>query len=127
MPETQTHIRKAGTDQTLLERRAWVRYASTLEASCKGTGSLRDAGWPGKVLDISLGGIGLILAHCFSPGATLTVDLKSKSNKTQQSFSVRVMHSRPVIIQGDPCWLVGCAFTRNLSEQELQEFLAETG
>jgi hypothetical protein len=107
------------------ERRAWVRHASTLEASCQGTGALKDAGWPGKVLDISLGGIGLILRHRFPPGAPLTVEMKSPTGKYLRDISVRVMHSRPVIVEGDPCWLIGCAFSQNLTEEELQVLLAE--
>jgi hypothetical protein len=54
------------------------------------------------------------------------VELKSQNGKSLQSISVRVMHSRPVIIEGHPCWLIGCALTRNFSEHELQEILAET-
>jgi len=109
-----------------MERRAWVRYASTLEASCQDSGVLRNAGWPGKVLDVSLGGIGLILRHRFPPGAPLTVELKSRDGKSLQTISVRVMHSRPVIVEGDPCWLIGCALTRNFAADELQEILTET-
>jgi hypothetical protein len=107
-----------------IERRAWVRYASNLETSCQDSGVLRNAGWPGKVLDISLGGVGLILRHRFPPGAPLTVDLKSPTGKTLQTISVRVMHSRPVIVEGDPCWLIGCVLTRKFAEEELQELLA---
>ena|SRR6266851_7396402 len=109
-----------------MERRAWVRYASTLEASCQDSGVLRNAGWPGKVLDVSLGGIGLILRHRFPPGAPLTVELKSRDGKSLQTISVRVMHSRPVIVEGHPCWLVGCALVRNFTEHEIQEILTET-
>jgi len=107
-----------------IERRAWVRHASTLTTSCQDSGVLRDAGWPGKVLDISLGGIGLILRHRFPPGAPLTVELKSPSGKLLRTISVRVMHSRPVIVEGDPCWLIGCALSRNLAHEELQELLS---
>lgn len=118
--------RDENREATAIERRAWVRYTSNWEASCQGTGALKDAGWPGKVLDISLGGIGLILRHRFPPGAPLTVELKSPRGKPPRIVSVRVMHSRPVIVEGDPSWLIGCAFMRNLTEEELTEFLAES-
>ena len=127
MQKARTQRQGVITEAAAIERRAWVRYASNWEASCQGKGSLKDAGWPGKVLDISIGGVGLILRHRFPPGAPLTVELKSPSGKSPRTFSVRVMHSRPVIVEGDPCWLVGCAFRRNLTEEELVEFLAETG
>lgn len=126
MQKARGQTRGLNTEAAAIERRAWVRYSSNWEASCQGKGSLKDAGWPGKVIDISLGGVGLILRHRFPPGAPLTVELKSASGKSPRTLSVRVMHSRPVIVEGDACWLVGCAFTRNLTEEELAEFLAET-
>jgi hypothetical protein len=54
------------------------------------------------------------------------VELKSQNGKTLQSISVRVMHSRPVILEGHPCWLIGCALTRNFAENELEDILAAT-
>ncbi|HEV2948959.1 MAG TPA: PilZ domain-containing protein [Gemmataceae bacterium] len=110
-----------------IERRAWVRFTSTLEASCQSKGTLKDAGWPGKVVDLSLGGIGLILRHRFPSGAPLTVELKTQSGRYPRSVSVRVVHTRPVVIEGNPCWFTGCAFARNLTEAELQELMMESG
>jgi PilZ domain len=102
------------------ERRAWVRYAIDLTASCHAEGSLKDAGWPAKVSDISAGGIGLILRHRFQPGAPLVIELRNASNQLLRLVQVRVRHARPVIAQGDQCWLVGCIFVPPLSEEELQ-------
>jgi PilZ domain len=123
MPETQAKSRSQIVNGAPLERRAWVRYASNFDVSCQANGAMKDAGWPGKVLDISLGGIGLLLRHRFPPGAPLTVELKSLHSDFQRTLTVRVMHSRPVIAQGDACWLVGCAFSQHLTPEELQEFL----
>jgi hypothetical protein len=111
---------------TAIERRAWVRFTSTLEASCQSKGALKDAGWPGKVVDLSLGGVGLILRHRFPSGTPLTVELKTESGRSPGSVSVRVIHTRPMVIEGDPCWFTGCAFAQNLTERELQELLAES-
>jgi len=104
-----------------LERRAWVRYAVDLTASCHSEGNLKDAGWPGKVSDISAGGIGLLLRHRFQPGVPLIIELRNGSNQFQRLVQVRVMHARPVIAQGDQCWLVGCIFTPPLTEEEVRE------
>jgi len=127
MDETQTHLQSPIVKAPMLERRAWVRYASSCEVACQSSGSLKDAGWPGKVLDVSLGGIGLLLRHRFPPGAPLIVELKRTGSHFHRTVAVRVMHSRPVIAQGDACWLVGCAFSRHLTEEELREFLQEPG
>src|SRR5438874_6127185 len=119
MNETLTRWQDSIVKAPAVERRAWVRYASSCEVTCQG-GALKDAGWPGKVLDVSLGGIGLLLRHRFPPGAPLIVELKKANSRFHRTVSVRVMHSRPVIAQGDHCWLVGCAFSQPLSEQALQ-------
>lgn len=102
------------------ERRAWVRYATDLTASCHSEGSLKDAGWPARVSDISAGGIGLLLRHRFQPGAPLVIELRNARNQLQRLVQVRVRHARPVIAHGDQCWLVGCIFTPPLSEDEVQ-------
>ena len=125
MDDTQTHLQSPIVNVPVLERRAWVRYASSCEVACQSAGALKDAGWPGKVLDVSLGGIGLLLRHRFPPGAPLIVELKNANSRFHRTVSVRVMHSRPVIAQGDHCWLVGCAFSQSLSEKELQELLQD--
>jgi hypothetical protein len=117
--------RKEIAEAPSIDRRAWVRYAANMEISCQDSGILRNAGWPGKVMDISVGGIGLILRHRFPPGAPLAVELKSPTGKTLKTISARVMHSRPVIVGGDPCWLIGCALVKNFAEQELQQLLAQ--
>jgi hypothetical protein len=127
MAEISSRLQNAVVPMPAIDRRAWVRYASDGEVACRSAGTLKDAGWPGKVLDISVGGIGLLLRHRFPPGAPLIVELKSPSNHFQRLIYVQVMHSRPVIAQGDACWLVGCAFSQPLNDAELQEFLrAET-
>jgi hypothetical protein len=125
MDDTQTHLHNPIVKAPMLERRAWVRYASSCEVACQSVGALKDAGWPGKVLDVSLGGIGLLLRHRFPPGAPLVVELKKANSQFHRTVSVRVMHSRPVIAEGDHCWLVGCAFSQPLSEKELQELLQD--
>ena|SRR5437660_1713592 len=125
MDDTQARLQSPIVKVPVLERRAWVRYSSGCDVACQNAGALKDAGWPGKVLDVSLGGIGLLLRHRFPPGAPLIVELKRPSSHFHRTVAVRVMHSRPVIAEGDPCWLVGCAFSRHLTEEELEEFLKD--
>jgi len=68
MAETQARLQSPIINALTIERRAWVRYASSCEVSYQNAGALKDAGWPGKVFDISAGGIGLLLRHRFPPG-----------------------------------------------------------
>src|SRR5260370_30418551 len=102
MQKARTQRQGVITEAAAIERRAWVRYASNWEASCQGKGSLKDAGWPGKVLDISIGGVGFILRHRFPPGAPLTVEVKNPRGKFPPPFSGRVLPSRPRPVPSRP-------------------------
>jgi hypothetical protein len=107
----------------LLDRRVWVRYARESKVYCRETGALKGAGWPGKVIDISLGGVGLVLRHCFRAGTPLLLELKNRDGTFQKTMLVRVRYARSVTSQGHHAWHVGCAFLEKLTEEELQALL----
>jgi hypothetical protein len=100
------------------ERRAYVRVASDLAATCNAAGGAREVGWPARVRDISAGGVGLLLQHCFRTGTTLMVELRDSTGKLLRTVVVRVVHTTAVLVDGSPCWLVGCCFDGRLSEEE---------
>jgi hypothetical protein len=106
------------TTSSLTERRAYVRLTSTLEALCNSTGRSREVGWPARVHDISLGGIGLLAQHRFRPGTALTVELRESTGKPLRTVTVHVVHATAVIVDGSPCWLTGCCFDCPLTEEE---------
>ena len=99
------------------ERRSYVRLASDLAATCA-VGRLRDVGWPARVQDISQGGVGLLLQHRFRPGTALLVELRESTGKLLRTVAARVVHATAVLVDGNPCWLVGCCFDCRLSEEE---------
>jgi hypothetical protein len=101
------------------ERRVAVRAASTQEASCHFTNLEKLACRWAKVHDLSLKGISLVLEEFFEPGQTLVVELPSKT-PASSAVSARVVH---VLAQKNGSWLVGCAFSRPLSDQEYQALL----
>jgi hypothetical protein len=119
------NLHGAGSSPSPADRRAWVRYASNLEVVCRGAGTLKDAGWPAKVVNISRGGIGLLLRHRFEPGMPLAVEFLSHSSGARRTVLVKVAHATAVQLQPEPHWLVGCAFSEILSEAELQALLGE--
>jgi len=108
------------------ERRAFVRLASDLSASCsdvtRGQRS-HDVGWPGRVRDISRGGVGLLLQHCFRPGTDLSIELRDNTGKLLRTVAAHVVHASAVLDDGNPCWILGCAFEEPLSDAELQELV----
>jgi hypothetical protein len=103
-----------------LERRAYVRLASDLAATCRLIDRSREVGWPGTVRDISQGGVGLLVRHRFRPGTFLTLDLRDSTSKLLRTVQVRVIHATSMLVEGNHCWLLGCEFDQPLSEEEFQ-------
>jgi hypothetical protein len=120
MPEREPTTGPAPAASLQAERRAYVRLESDLAASCRPAGRRADVGWPGKVRDISLGGVGLLLRHRFRPGTLLTVELREGTGKVLRTASVRVVHATALLVDGLHCWLLGCAFDRPLGEEEFR-------
>src|SRR6266404_8200274 len=97
------------------ERRAWVRFPSAQEVCCQPMANLTteeaEIGWLGRVRDVSLGGIALILSRRFEPGTVLIVELATKEEGRQL---VRVVHATP---ETKSRWVIGCAFASTVSEE----------
>jgi serine/threonine protein kinase len=108
------------------ERRAWVRFpctqgtSVTLESSFHPDAADNGESWPATVLDISVGGLALILGRRFEPGTVLTVEWSDKEAGQPTSLLVHVMYAKP---QGFGHWLVGGAFLQQLTCEELQALL----
>jgi hypothetical protein len=123
MPEGKAKRARETGGAIQVERRAWVRYDSSLSASCQPTGTLKDAGWAAQVRDISLGGLGLLLQHRFRPGTPLLVELKNAAGEVLRTVPVRVAHATPFLRGNNPCWLLGCQFVHPLTDAELKSLL----
>jgi PilZ domain len=103
-----------------MERRAWIRFARDVEVTYRQAGAMKDAGWPGRVVDVSVGGLGLLLRHRFEPGTQLAVEVNNRAGTFRRTLLARVRHATAVIASGDPRWLVGCEFDQHLTEEELK-------
>jgi hypothetical protein len=95
-----------------------VRLATDLPVTCRPKGKKIDVGWPGRVRNISQGGIGLLLRHRFEPGTVLTVELRGSGGPLMRAMTLRVLHATAVVDGAMPSWLHGCAFDRPLSSPE---------
>ena len=100
------------------DRRASVRISSHLAATCGLGARSRDPMWPGKVQDISQGGIGLIVQHRFRPGTALMVDVRESTGAVLRTLRVSVVHATAILDAGNPCWLLGCVLDHPLDEEE---------
>lgn len=118
MPHPRAH--RHAPAPALLDRRAWVRYGAELDAACKPAGAMRDAGWPARTHDISAGGVGLTMRHCFKVGTRLSLEIKGADGVVLLRIQARVVHAMPFRDGQASGWLVGCAFDRTLNSAELQ-------
>jgi hypothetical protein len=102
-----------------MDFRVWVRHASGLEASCQplaGRG-IGEHLWPGKIRDMSPGGIGLVLSRRFEPEAALVIEIPATSNLPKELLLARVVHATAA---SGGFWLLGCSFLNQLSEDLFQ-------
>ena len=119
---TSSHRNEVPKGSTM-ERRAWVRIAINFDVTCRPPGGAKDCGWPGRIADVSAGGVGLLMRHRFERGTELLVEIASRAGAFRRTVRARVVHARMVIASGDPRWLVGCSFAEPLSDDELKKFL----
>ena len=123
MSERETSPENSTSQSQLSERRAYVRLACDLDATCRLADGYREVGWHGKVLNISRGGIGLLTSHRFRLGTELAIDLRDRTDAVVRTVRVRVVHATATYVDGNSCWLQGCEFDALLSEEELQGLL----
>jgi hypothetical protein len=102
--------------RTQTERRAWVRLPTNQAVSCQHLdGSTSDTGWLGKPINISPGGLALLLSRRFEAGTLLVVEFPKL-----RTLGVRVVHAKP---ENDTCWILGCEIISPLTEDEAQAFV----
>jgi len=120
MPEHALTPESQPSASTCADRRAYVRVASDLAATCNAAGGRRLTGWPGRVKDISAGGIGLLLQHRFRPGTVLTIELRERTGQVLRTVQARVVHTTALRVDGGYCWLLGCSLKQPLTDAEFE-------
>lgn len=105
------------------DRRVYVRHPWNVEMAGYQVMAPRHEQWNAKVLDISSGGIGLLVDCRFENGTLLSLELPSTAGKAPFTMLVRVVH---ITAQSADRWVVGCSFAAELSEDKLRELLAQT-
>jgi hypothetical protein len=61
------------------------------------------------------------MCRSFEPGSVLIIELPAKPQETRP-LTARVVHATP---EANGRWIIGCAFTRPVSQEELRAFLEE--
>jgi len=100
--------------------RRWTRFPCNVETVCYCCDTAPGERHSGRVINISAGGIGLLLRCQFSEGTLLHVDLSQEMNLAPMTTLVRVVQ---VHDHGDGNWLLGCEFTDQLRDDALRALL----
>jgi len=71
------------------------------------------------ICDISRGGVQMIAPRRFEPGTVLSVELPSSKEQTPLAVLACVIRAHP---HGESEWTMGCRFSSELDEEQLQAF-----
>ncbi len=101
--------------------RRWVRFPCNVQTACYATDAAPGEQSPARIINISAGGMGLLLPCEFSAGTLLNLDLEGTPAHAAGPVLLRVVRaaSRPA---GD--WFLGCEFTHRLGDEEMTALLA---
>src|SRR5690349_15853996 len=75
------------------ERRATVRYPSTLVSSLKPFGARNEAAWEAEIRDVSAGGMGLIVRRRFERGTLLAIEPARPGADAPPLLLAQVVHA----------------------------------
>ncbi len=108
------------------ERRAWVRHplgvgtCGVIDTSICGGQPDSEEIWPLVVRDVSIGGIGVLLARRFEMGTELSIELSAGPDASPRRLAARVVR---IVPEKAGHWIHGCMFREKLTEDELTSLL----
>jgi hypothetical protein len=97
------------------DRRVWVRYPANLETTLQPPGDT--SRFAARVRDISRGGVNLVADRAFQPGDHLSLELPAPAGQTHNVLACIVR----VTAEPEGQWALGCTFSRELSDEDLQD------
>jgi hypothetical protein len=103
---------------SMIDRRVWVRYRCAHETSGQTFNTTNYTSQHGRVLNLSSGGIGLLLNWAVAPGTLLKVEIKGWNGN--RMLLGRVIHASR---QTDG-WLHGCELANPVTATEIEDLLA---
>jgi c-di-GMP-binding flagellar brake protein YcgR len=109
------------TATTEADRRVWVRYPANLETTYQTPGQAEQKRLSARVRDISQGGINLLTQQSFQPGDLLSVELPAADGQNVHTVLACIVR----VNQEGEDWALGCIFSRELGDEDLEGFGAK--
>jgi c-di-GMP-binding flagellar brake protein YcgR len=100
-------------------RRVWVRRHVSVETRITPTSGDGEPPVDARILDISSGGMKLMVRWAFGPGDLLTLELPARDGEPSVTVLACVAHSRA---EGETEWVIGCRFSAEMSDADLAAF-----
>jgi hypothetical protein len=105
------------------ERRALVRQRSRQTLCLSEAETKEEILWVARIQDICREGVRLLIMRRFEPGTLLRLEVPGKSEEKPLLIQARVIH---VVPYPNGSFGLGCAFSRELTEDELKNLLYNT-
>src|SRR5947209_8464369 len=101
------------------DRRVWVRYPSSAQTVVQTLGNGIDTRLSARVHNVSRGGINLVLDRSFRPGEMINIELPGGTPESTSTVLACVVHVRELAAGA---WSVGCTFSEELGNKDLEAF-----
>jgi hypothetical protein len=114
------HFRVARVGSAAGDGRRWVRFPCNVETACYVLDSAPGEQSPARIVNISAGGMGLLLPCEFPAGTLLRLDLDGTAAHAAGEVLLRVIR---VAGRDDGDWFMGCEFADQIGQEELERLL----
>jgi hypothetical protein len=115
-PTARADGREASQSRAV-DRRATVRYPSSLLSSLHAVATRKEDSWSAEIRDVSAGGLGLLVTRRFERGTLLAIEPVGPAAEAPTLLLAQVTHAAA---QPDGRWLLGCKLVRELSQSEVR-------
>ncbi len=119
-PAKETRPQPAPAGPAGRDRRAAPRFPCSFRTTCQPIALVETIAVPVQVRNVSTGGIGLLCRAPVPPGTFFAIELQNNRGGSSLRLRARVIHTTR---HDGKTWLLGCAFTEPLSDEQLQSLL----
>ncbi len=103
------------------DRRVWARFDTELQVQVQSADAGKHAKMPAVMRDLSLGGANLTLDASIEPGHMIRLEIPGNDGAIRTVLACVVRSNQ----QADRSWSIGCVFSRELTNDDLNSFGAQ--